>query len=345
MSIIKNLFYQSIDKSGLNYLARRKNANSVLILTYHLVLPYSDNFKRFDYRNVVSTDAFDQQIKFLRNNYDVISMDEAVRLLSRKWQKGNYAVITFDDGFKNNYLHAFPVLKNNGVSAAFYVCTDFIDEQKVLWTEQITALLTFTKREKIRLILNKPVTFHLRGLQDVEWASIKIRRYLKVKPAEEKNRVLSQLLDQCSDVTDIINEDAGRYAFMNWSELNEMAEHNMIIGAHTHTHVLLNMVDAATSLKEMKTSKKILEEKLQRPCIHFSYPNGARENFTNEHIKQLKQSGYRSAATQISGFNTPGTDVYQLKRINITRDMNLVVFKAYASGNYSFRQPKLSTDY
>ncbi len=345
MNLIKNIFYQSVDKSGLNYLSRKKNANSVLFLTYHLVQPYSDNFKRFDYRNVVSTEDFDRQIKFLKSNYDLISLSEAVALLAEDWQKGNYAVITFDDGFKNNYQYAFPILKNNGVSATFYVCTNFINEQKILWTEQVTALLTFTNKEKIKLVLDKPVTFHLRYQQEVELASIKIRHYLKLQSAEEKNRVVNALENECSDVSEILNEDPERYAFMNWNELNEMAGQNMIIGSHTHNHVLLNMVDTGTSLKELQTSKNILEEKLKQPCVHFSYPNGGRENFTKEHIQQLKQVGYQSAATQISGFNKPGIDMFQLRRINITRDMPLVVFKAYASGNYSFRSANFMKEY
>ncbi len=81
MSLLKKIVYQSINLSGINAWSRKRHANSILFLTYHLVLPYSEKFKRFDYRNVVSTDRFDEQIRFLKKNYQIISLSEAHRLM------------------------------------------------------------------------------------------------------------------------------------------------------------------------------------------------------------------------------------------------------------------------
>ncbi len=334
MSLLKEVIYQSIDRSGLNMWARKKNANSILFLTYHLVLPYSEKFKRFDYRNVVSTDNFDKQIRFLKKKYDVISLSEAHHLMQDKWQKGSYAVITFDDGFRNNYTDAYPVLKNNKVPATFYVCTNYIAQNKMLWTEVVTALLTFTKKDQIQLNLKKPEIFTLNSMKDVEKTSLKIRRYLKTSTISEKNRILKELQKQCDDVINPLEQDADRYRFMNWNEVREMADNNMEIGSHTENHILLNMADAETTFKELKNSKATLERELKRTCLHFSYPNGGAENYSQEHIWQLRQLGYHSAATQIKGFNNKDTDVFQIRRINISRDMSLAVFKAYTSGNY-----------
>ncbi len=204
----------------------------------------------------------------------------------------------------------------------------------MLWTEIVTALLTFTNRKQIQLNLKESVDFSLDSPHDVEKTSLIIRRYLKKSPVAEKNRILNELQQQCNDITNPVELDAERYRFMNWAEVREMANNNMEIGSHTENHILLNMVDARTAFNELKNSKETLEKELKKTCFHFSYPNGSSENFSHENIVQLRQLGYRSAATQIKGFNNKDTDVFQIKRINISRDMDLAVFKAYTSGNY-----------
>ena len=334
-SFFKKSIFKTVNLAGLNSLRRFKNRKSILILTYHSVLPDSERFEQFDYRNCVSSENFDQQIIYLKKKYSVISMDEAVNRINTNTVNKSFAVITFDDGFRNNFKYAFPVLAQNGVPGTFYTATDFMDKENILWTEVVTALILFTKKKQISIQLDEDCVLPLQSNEDKISASIKIRKYLKNKFDAEKNRVLQDLKYQCSDVGSILERDEERYAFMKWQEVREMAEAGMEIGSHTHTHTLLNMVDEQTTYEELDTSKKLIEKHLNRACNHFSYPNGELENFTTAHILQLEALGYHSAVSQVKGVNTNQDNLYKLKRINISSKMSLDVFKTYISGNYN----------
>lgn len=338
MSILKELFYQSLEKSGINYLARKINTNSVLILTYHQVLPYSSKFKQFDYRNVVSKEAFYQQIKFLKAHYDVISLAEAVQLLSEKWQKGNYAVITFDDGYKNNFTYALPVIKDLGVTATFFISTALIDSNDCLWTDWVTYLLLNSSNRTLEIALpDRNFYFELSNADSRIRASFVLRSFLKGSTYEVSQHVLEQMKQQTKQNTSPVEADPDRYAFLTWQEVKAMHAAGMDIGAHTHNHILLSMISDDEVRLELKTSKEAIEKNLGVQCPHFSYPNGGRNDFNERHFSILKELGYHAAVTQIPGVNRVGDNLYSLKRINISSQMTLPVFKAYVSGSYKKR--------
>lgn len=333
--LFKKSIFKAVNISGLNSLHRFKNRKSILILTYHSVLPDSERFGQFDYRNCVTSENFDRQIKYLKKKYSVISIDEAADKIKTNTVDKPFAVITFDDGFRNNFKYAFPVLTQNGVPGTFYIATDFMDKENILWTEVVTALILFTKEKQISVRLDEDYILPLQSTEDKISASIKIRKYLKNKFDAEKNKVLQDLKYQCSDVGSILEHDEDRYAFMKWEDARQMAEAGMVIGSHTHTHTLLNMVDEQEVYEELDISKKQIEKYLSIPCNHFSYPNGERDNFTAANILQLEALGYRSAVSQVKGFNTNQENLYKLKRINISSKMSFDVFKTYISGSFN----------
>ncbi len=335
-SVFKKGLYKGIDAVGLNRSYLQRQHHIVLILTYHSVIPYSEKYKRFDYRNCVTDENFDKQIRFLKQNYNVVTMDEAVEAIREKNINERLAVITFDDGFRNNYLYALPVLKKNNVSAVFYLATSFIGKKETLWTETVNHLLTATGERSIELEMNGAARrFNLTGPAQKEKASIEIRNYLKFSSAEVEEDILNQLQEKIKDVSDPVSFDPDRYAFMSWSDVNEMEKSGMEIGSHTHSHFTLNMLDKKSSFKDIGDSKKQIEEHTDHTCKHFSYPNGEKGNFLPHHFEQLKETGFDSAVTQIKGLNSYSDNLFALKRINISAKMGMEVFKSYCSGTYA----------
>ncbi len=106
---------------------------TVPILMYHHIKQSGAND-----RLSVSPDNFKKQMDFLsKQKYRVISLEELVRYLkSQKPLPHNLVVITIDDGYEDNYLYAFPPLKNNNFSAEIFLITDSIGHEGYLnWKE------------------------------------------------------------------------------------------------------------------------------------------------------------------------------------------------------------------
>ena len=333
-NFVKNILYSALDISGLNHLYKKKNNGTVLILTYHSVLPYSPKFDGFDYRNCVSVEAFDDQIKHLKKQYDIISLKEALERLREDRLDNIHVVITFDDGFKNNHDYALPVLLDNDAKAVFYIATDFIGKHYMLWTEKVNDILLNTQLTKLKLHLDEPIELDLSSIAKREKASVLVRTYLKFHPVEVENRVLAELSELTGYDNWAIKEDPDRYDFMTWNDVKEMHQAGMEIGSHTHTHTLLNMMDEQSSFNELSISKNEIETNLKTPCNLFSYPNGDKGNFLPVHFNQLKKLGYSCATTQLKGYNKIGSNIFALNRMNITSKMSLSVFKAMVSGSY-----------
>lgn len=335
---LKTVLYGGLEYAGINHLYRKKNHRSLLILTYHSVLPYSENFNSFDYRNCVSVGRFDQQLEFLKKAYRPLRLMEALQRLKTGTLQGGEVVITFDDGFLNNRRYALPLLQKHGLSAVFYISTAFIGRQEMLWTEKVNDIIMNNDLKEITLNLQDTVTFSMNSIPEREDASVKVRTYLKYQPWKVQENVIGQLIKNTKYKPAAIQRDPDRYAFMTWEDVRTIHQAGMEVGSHTHNHLLLNMLSKDESFNELKISRDLIEQNLKDKCPLFSYPNGAVGNFLPHHYRQLSALGFQCAVTQVPGFNSTDTNVFELNRINITGKMDALIFKACLSGSRALLQ-------
>src|SRR5262249_4439087 len=123
-----------IEKSGLGATIRSfQSWQGILALCYHRV---GNNDATWLDRGVWSTTpaGFEEQIRFLKKRFDVIGPDDLPEIMNRR--RGQYVLITFDDGYRDNYTEAFPILRSLGLGATFFVTTGFLDNPIVSpWDE------------------------------------------------------------------------------------------------------------------------------------------------------------------------------------------------------------------
>jgi peptidoglycan/xylan/chitin deacetylase (PgdA/CDA1 family) len=112
----------------LSYPFRSREAK-VPILVYHRVCPLHFS-KATPYANVFP-DEFERQMDYLGANFEVITVSEFLRRESSGILGGAEACVTFDDGFMDNYLYAFPILKRLGLMATFFLTTKYIGTDTV----------------------------------------------------------------------------------------------------------------------------------------------------------------------------------------------------------------------
>lgn len=331
--LAKSTLYKSLELSRLYDFGRWSNREKVLILTYHGVL--SGGSENYVNRNCVDAAMFEEQMRWLSQHYHVLSLSEILDGLQGSKKLPEYAAaVTFDDGFHNNFSVAFPILLRHNIPAAIFLTTDFIgSKNKRLWTERVDSIIQSATTRRLSLQMNGNLaTFEVASPEMKIQASDNIRAYLKtLNPAERERKILA-LERQIEFERDFIEEADERYAFLTWDEVRLMAEAGIEFGSHTASHAILSTLSPDHLEEELSSSKKLIEAELGKPCTLFSYPNGTTKDFTKRDQMALARLGFRAAVSQIIGFNTPGENLYALKRINIVRFPSFAYFRAKISG-------------
>jgi peptidoglycan/xylan/chitin deacetylase (PgdA/CDA1 family) len=351
---LKTALYHSFCCLGICRFGRFLRRDRAVILTYHGVLQKTQD--GYENRNCVDAQMFDRQMAFMKRHYNVVPLADLTQWLSTGKEMPPYtAAITFDDGFRNSFTVALPILRKYRLPATVFLTTSFIGGEELgLWTEQVDRLLQEAPVETVRIVVNgKEREYPLRTKADREAASDRVRGYLKTLPPERRQSVMTTLLGQMLAKTggtklntenvpkysELNGQTAAeieeRYAFLTWEQVQAMARHQITFGSHTHTHPIMATLDEEKARFELAESRRLIEDRLGTPCRLFSYPNGTAADFGPREQRLLQQHGYIAAVSQIDGFNDASTDLTALRRINVGRNEKLSFFVAKISGLWS----------
>lgn len=274
----------------------------LLILNYHRIgnadeTPYdSGTFS-------ATAEEFDWQIDYLKRNFPIVSLADALNFVEGKTQTRTANVlITFDDGYLDCYAHAFPILRAHGVNATFFLPTAFVGTGDLPWWDVIAFLIKKTERNLLHLEYPRSATFDLNALGKRE-ATIQVLALFKQPSMRDPAKFLADLETMC----EVPRPDgAAERCFLSWDEAREMQRNGMSFGSHTHSHPILAQLSAEEQAQELRRSREILERELHAPVDTLAYPVGARLSFTDETIQALADTHYRAAFSFYGGFNELG---------------------------------------
>lgn len=297
--------------SGLGGLLRQFNTwNGVLVLNYHRVGQGADSL--FD-RGLWSAtpEDFDAQVRFLKAHYEIIGAADLAAVAGQP--SGRYVQITFDDGYRDNYDCAYPILRSHGVSATFFLTTGFIDQPQLPWWDEIAWMVRTSKRRSVEGMpwLSTPVPF---DEPDREQAVYTLLAKYKSLPGE----VTGPYLDWLAETT-----GSGRYAqvetlqmWMTWPMVREMRQGGMGFGGHTVTHPVLANLSRQRQAEEIAGCKERLETELGEPMTVFSYPVGSPQSFNRDTWTCLREQGVKFAYSYYGGFRRRRDwEPYDIRRI------------------------------
>ncbi len=269
---------------GLNRLVRLIGSwRGLLVLTYHRIGD-ADRCE-FD-RGVYSTDetSFAEQMEFVRRHFEVVSIEDVVRRPSSDWKKRQAVLITFDDGYIDNYEIAFPILKRWEIPAHFFVTSGFIDQRSIAWWDEIAWMM----RQQYAGCSETEVDDAI--VETVE-------KYYEVPEAE-----CESYLERVGDQAQTGRFQGASPVWMNWDMLREMAASGMSFGGHTVSHPILTRIRSGNWEHELTEGRRRLEEELGVDVQVFSYPVGNPDCFSGE-LKQLTAKHYRAAFSCYGGVN------------------------------------------
>lgn len=313
--------------------SRARHRGTVAILAYHRVLSAEDLAKSVVQPGMyVRDDVFRMHMEYLREEFAVVSIAE----LLERWRTGRWdrqaacCVITFDDGWLDNYRHAFPILKSFQLPASIFLPTDFIGTSRWFWPEQLGYLLRAAdapscppkKRSAFyAAIVNglkaglqeRGVRVFKGGLSDCGSYDHLIERCKHLNATR-----LERLLDVLSDI--LATKVPETRILMNWDEVRDMSQHGISFGSHSCSHRLMTHLSEQEVLQEAALSYKKLSESGANVVPVFCYPNG---NYDSTAQRALKETGYQAAMSVNEGVEgRVPSDLLALKRISLHNDIS-----------------------
>ena len=270
----------------------------VRVLAYHSVAPAQTSYCKADIR--IEPAQFERQMAYLARHYRVLPLGEAVATLSSGRSLPAKAVaITFDDGYRDNYDYALPVLQSFGLPATFFAVSAAVSGRQPFWVGQLQlALMTAADLTPVRRAF---AVVDARAADDVDSRQNLIDRIsVLINRADAATR--AQLLERTYAALGFDPDlPAHIPPVLTPTHLREMAAAGMTIGSHSATHPILTSLDQDAAARELFDSKSELEAMIDGRVEHFAFPNGPGvANFSLSAARLVDACGYRSACTSFT---------------------------------------------
>lgn len=280
--------------------------NLLRVLTYHRV---DDPAARPDLDpHLISAtpEDFARQMEHLAEHYQVVTIDHVLQALRGTSPLPPRSVlVTFDDAYCDFAEHAWPTLKRLGLPAVMFVPTAFPGQPRRFWWDTVYEALHKCQTDGELSELGIDVHAHETRTQTYR----RVAGDLKMLPHHEVLARVAELSQKCG-------LSAPVSPVMAWDELKQLADQGLTLGAHTHTHPLLNRVSVDSAVEEAVVSLRELRLRVPGAPAILAYPGGA---FSDEVVRQLRDE-FDLAFTTCRGINDLGhADSLRLRRINVGR--------------------------
>lgn len=256
-----------IENQVLNY-----RSSSLRIVYYHII---SDSDPEYYFSNkALSVQGFRDHIKFFKRRYDIISLEEAIQLSENNQSLKNKLVITFDDGFQENYSIIAPILVENDIRATFFIISGCVDNQDLMWRNKILLFDKYVQNMNTDILQEISQEFQISPPEQnqdlMQWSfshwPMRIKEDL-VNKIWEKTMLfsLSEYLEK-------------HKPYCTRDQLIELSNEGFGIGSHSHTHPIFSRLTFDEFSEEIETSTEILEKIIDKEITTFSYPFGNRSD-------------------------------------------------------------------
>jgi peptidoglycan/xylan/chitin deacetylase (PgdA/CDA1 family) len=302
--------------SGTSLLiSQLRERDSLTVLNYHRIGNPNDDL--FDPGVFSATaDQLDEQVSYLKRHVSLVTLEEALAYIDGTvdfTSRGYRVLITFDDGYLDNYELAFPILRSHEVQGVFFLATGLVGSCDVPWWDHIAFLMKTARTH--RFALHYPVDLFV----DIDKSGLK----KSLRDVLHSYKTLGNT-DPARFIRDLAQAVKGRELprtsrrFINWEEAREMIRGGMAIGSHTHSHQVLSQLGPEQQYEELVRSRAVLKKQLGIEADVLAYPVGANTSFSEQTSLLAQKVGYRAAFSFHGGTNIRGkTFRYDVKRIEV----------------------------
>jgi peptidoglycan/xylan/chitin deacetylase (PgdA/CDA1 family) len=286
----------------------------------------------------VSPKNFVEHLEVLKSHAHPVSLTELLESIDMRKIIDRSVVITFDDGYGDNFLQANPLLELHRIPATFFLTSNCIESSSEFWWDELDQILFQPRRlpQKLRLEISGTVREWDLGPafdwnpddeeRHREWKYYKplptlrhevfceVKNLLKQLPDSHRRTAIETIREWAGHKTEVRSThrtlSIGEIIKLSHRDLNE-------IGSHSVTHTNLSSLSLTAQREEILRSKSELEVLLKRPITHFAYPYGGKDTYSDDTVRLVQESGYRSACTTSEGVVYQDSDLFHLPRMMV----------------------------
>ncbi len=315
--------------SGFVRLARWRTARAgrrLFILNYHLA----------------SGGDLRRHLLYLRRHYRIMHIEAALAELYTQTKEPALRrdrriplVLTFDDGYRDNYTHAFALAKELEVPFSIYLIPGYVESGDYFWWREGKRL---SRRARVQEAAIAGRTYHLAQEEERRELTYAIDARARHASSVAERETFLTAVRETLDVPTEVTQDELPVLPLNWEQIREMDESGWVsFGAHTMHHPILAYIsDPAEVRCEVTECRQVLEERLGHPVRSLAYPVGQRQHISEDVQQAVREAGYEWALTTHYGFATPESSPYLLPRIEADVDQHWLVVAAEAAGLWGF---------
>ena len=306
--------------SGINKLFYYFTNSRQRVITFHNVIPdnYFDNSSHLGVS--CSESVFEFQINEILKQYKITT----------EIGVPNSCVVTFDDGYSNNFEIANNVLKERNLSAVFFVTSDLIENKNILWIDKMLFWFSYV-----------PVgNYNICGLSfcisEKNRESLYIESYLYIlENYKEKDRFIEEMNELFAFSSLKIGSDlySSRFKALSMSQIEQMKRNGHLIACHSTSHDVLSKLDDIELSAEILKCDKLISSSYN--CNYFSYPFGSDKEVNDKVINAFKNSLFQKCFTNKWSWKTK-KNPYSIQRLSLPNTQNKYLINAHLSGFFYF---------
>lgn len=272
---------------------------------------------------------FEQQCAHLARYYQPISLSEAaVAIGGKKPVPDRAIVVTVDDGYRDFLEEALPSLERYAIPATVFLTTDLPDRKSWLWVDQVR---WWVERAHVAQVEFAGERWKLASKEQRATAAQSIKEKLKKIPNDARLEWLEKLPRMLE--SDVPAETPEAYRPLAWDDVQFLIKRGIEFGAHTRTHPILSRLSSVKEMeREICGSKARIEEETGATVRHFCYPNGTPADFTAQTVEVVRGAGFQSAVVGVEGVNRAGANLFELRRLGVEPDQDVMTFARLAAG-------------
>ncbi len=278
---------------------------------------------------------------YLRRHYRMLHLEEALEELYTPLQDGKYRrdqrtllVLTFDDGYRDNYMHAFALAQQLRVPITLFLIPGYIESGEYFWWLVGDHLVHHARVDEVTI---GGRIYRLRQPNERNLLAQAIYTHARdSRSVAEREAFLATVRQALAVPSSAPLEEAMRP--LTWAQVREMEKSGWVsFGAHSMHHpILANLSDPAEVYREVAECRTVLEQRLGHPLRTFAYPVGGPEDIGDHGLSSVRDAGYEWAVTTTYGINNSQSDPHQLRRVAGLASRHWLVVAAETSGIWKF---------
>lgn len=274
-----------------------------------------------------SPEQFRWQMEYVRRHWTPITFDPVLAAIDERALLPRRAlIVTFDDGFDDNYHYAFPILRELGIPATFFVATDYIDAASTFWFDRL-AHLVYRAPHGVFALPELGLRLPLSDVPSRRLAADRVLAVFKAIGDSERRAWLDTIEARYGKYAD--PQAAALSAPLTSVQIREMSRAGMEFGSHSASHPILAALEPAQLRRELIDSRAALETLTGKPVRVLSYPNGLAPDINDAVMQTAKEAGYRLGLSYLHGKNRLARlDAFRVRRQPVERYLSRPYFVA-----------------